>query len=228
VHPDRDQAWFEKETRNMSRREIAQELECNFNMSGETVFAAEDLEVYINMCKEPKYKTGFDRNLWIWEQQAEGQDYFISADVARGDGKDYSTALVFKTSTMEVVAEYKGKVVLGDLKTSNGPYYSRWPGPSTPKNEYGKRRAGFMKYQKCQMQMAAYALALEHTVKIIPELIMTFVATRETTQVFVIQGITIDKYKQKWKDSVAKYYGEILPAKKAAEVEMEAIDGDSN
>jgi len=57
---------------------------------------------------------------------------------------------------------------------------------------------------------------------------MTFVATRETTQVFVIQGITIDKYKQKWKDSVAKYYGEILPAKKAAEVEMEAIDGDSN
>ncbi len=109
VHPDRDQAWFEKETRNMSRREIAQELECNFNMSGETVFAAEDLEVYINMCKEPKYKTGFDRNLWIWEQQAEGQDYFISADVARGDGKDYSTALVFKTSTMEVVAEYKGK-----------------------------------------------------------------------------------------------------------------------
>ncbi len=130
--------------------------------------------------------------------------------------------------TPDIVAEYKGKVVLGDLKTSNGPYYSRWPGPSTPKNEYGKRRAGFMKYQKCQMQMAAYALALEHTVKIIPELIMTFVATRETTQVFVIQGITIDKYKQKWKDSVAKYYGEILPAKKAAEVEMEAIDGDSN
>jgi hypothetical protein len=30
VHPDRDQEWFEKETRNMSRRQIAQELECNF------------------------------------------------------------------------------------------------------------------------------------------------------------------------------------------------------
>ena len=26
VHPDRDQEWFEKETRNMSRRQIAQEL----------------------------------------------------------------------------------------------------------------------------------------------------------------------------------------------------------
>ena len=32
VHPDRDQAWFENETKNMSRRQIAQELECNFNM----------------------------------------------------------------------------------------------------------------------------------------------------------------------------------------------------
>lgn len=110
VHPDRDKTWFEKETKNMSRREIAQELECNFNMSGETVFSSEDMETYLNMCTEPKYRTGFDRNLWIWENKEEGQDYFISADVARGDGKDFSTALVFKTKTMEVVAEYRGKV----------------------------------------------------------------------------------------------------------------------
>ena len=109
VHPDRDQSWFEKETRNMSRREIAQELECNFNMSGETVFASEDLETYHNMIKEPKYRTGFDRNLWMWENFQQGEDYFVSADVARGDGQDYSTALVFKTKTMEVVAEYRGK-----------------------------------------------------------------------------------------------------------------------
>ena len=35
VHPDRDKIWFEKETQNMSKRQIAQELECNFNVSGE-------------------------------------------------------------------------------------------------------------------------------------------------------------------------------------------------
>tara|TARA_B100001094_G_scaffold244499_1_gene240849 strand:+ start:9232 stop:10818 length:1587 start_codon:yes stop_codon:yes gene_type:complete len=110
VHPDRDQTWFEKETKNMSRREIAQELECNFNMSGETVFSAEDMETYLNMCKEPKYRTGLDRNLWIWQSPEEGESYFISADVARGDGKDFSTALVFKSTTMEIVAEYKGKI----------------------------------------------------------------------------------------------------------------------
>ena len=110
VHPDRDEAWFEKETRNMSRREIAQELECNFNMSGETVFAPEDMEEYFNMIREPKYRTGFDRNLWIWEERQPSNSYLVSADVARGDGKDYSVAQVFKLETMEIISEYQGKV----------------------------------------------------------------------------------------------------------------------
>ena len=109
VHPDRAQEWFEKETRNMSRREIAQELECNFNMSGETVFAVEDLEIYDNMVSDPKYRTGFDRNLWIWEERKPENTYLLSCDVARGDGKDYSVCHVFKLETMEIVAEYQGK-----------------------------------------------------------------------------------------------------------------------
>ena len=125
----------------------------------------------------------------------------------------------------DIVAEYKGKVVLGDLKTSNGPYYAKWPGPDTLKSEYGMKRAGFMKYQKCQMQMGAYALALEHTVNIVPEIIMTFVATKDRSQVFAIQGSTIEKYKQKWLDAVAKYYSEILPAQN--KIDLELIDGDA-
>jgi len=83
-----------------------------------------------------------------------------------------------------------------------------------------------MKYTKCQMQMAAYALALEHTIGIIPELIMTFVATRDASQVFVIQNATIEKYKQKWLETVNKYYEEILPSQEAAALEMEGIDED--
>ena len=126
----------------------------------------------------------------------------------------------------DIVAEYKGKIVLGDLKTSNGLYFARWPGPETPKNEYAMRRSGFLKYQKCLMQLGAYALGLEHTVGIVPELLMIFVATRERSQVFAVQGGTIEKYKQKWLDAVEKYYSEILPAQKAAELDMEVVDGD--
>jgi len=124
----------------------------------------------------------------------------------------------------DIVAEYKGKIVLGDLKTSNGPYYSRWPGPETLKSEYAMRRSGFMKYQKCMLQMGAYALGLEHTIGVVPEVLMIFVATRDRTQVFAVQSGTIEKYKTKWLEAVAKYYSEILPAQN--EIDMEVVDGD--
>jgi len=109
VHPERDKVWFEKETRNMSRRQIAQELECNFNTSGETVVHPDDIGHIKNMVCEPKYRTGFDRNYWIWEEQQPGEDYLLIADVARGDGKDSSAFHVFKISNMQQVAEYQGK-----------------------------------------------------------------------------------------------------------------------
>ena len=109
VHPDRDAAWFEKETKNMSAREIAQELECNFNMSGETVFSSEDIQHVQNQLSEPQYRTGFDRNLWIWEEYDPKAEYFIAADVARGDGRDNSVFHVFNTSSMALCAEYQGK-----------------------------------------------------------------------------------------------------------------------
>ncbi len=127
VHPDRDMDWFRKETKNMSKREIAQELECNFNMSGETVFSGENIAHYESMVKDPKHRTGFDRNLWIWEEYQPGSSYLVSADVARGDGKDYSVSLVFKLETMELVAEYQGKItpdifsrVLADISKEYG------------------------------------------------------------------------------------------------------------
>jgi hypothetical protein len=109
VHPERDQVWFEKETRNMSRRQIAQELECNFNTSGETVIHPDDIAHLKGLCYEPKYRTGFDRNYWIWEEHRPGENYLLIADVARGDGKDSSAFHVFKVSNMEQVAEYQGK-----------------------------------------------------------------------------------------------------------------------
>ena len=109
VHPDRDRQWFEKETKNMSRRQIAQELECNFNMSGETVFHSEDMEIIEKNITAPKYKTGFDRNFWIWEEYDAECTYLMTVDVARGDGKDYSAFHIFKVDTMEIIAEYKGK-----------------------------------------------------------------------------------------------------------------------
>ena len=126
----------------------------------------------------------------------------------------------------DIVAEYQGQTVLGDLKTSNGLYFSKWPGPETPRDQYGMKRAGFMKYQKCMMQMGAYAMGLEHTVGIVPKILMIFVATKERPQVFAVQGSTIEKYKNKWLEAVNKYYSESLPSQNKTELDMEVIDGD--
>jgi len=110
VHPERDLEWYEKECRSLSRREIAQELNCNFNMSGESVIHPDDLLWIKENIQEPKYRTGFDRNLWIWETYKTGEKYFLTADVARGDGGDNSAFVVINVRTLEVVAEYYGQI----------------------------------------------------------------------------------------------------------------------
>ncbi len=110
VHPDRDQEWFEKETRNLSRREIAQEYECSFNASGETVIAPDDIDYYYQNTKEPKYRSGVDRNYWIWKEYDPNNTYALIADVARGDGADYSVFHMINVDSMEIVAEYQGKM----------------------------------------------------------------------------------------------------------------------
>jgi hypothetical protein len=109
VHPERDEAWFVKETRNMSARQIAQELECNFNASGETVISASDINRLYDGITEPEYRVGFDRNLWLWGQYDASCSYLLAADVARGDGADHSVFHVIKLETMEVIGEYQGK-----------------------------------------------------------------------------------------------------------------------
>jgi len=115
VHPDRDKKWFEKETRNMSKRQIAQELECNFNVSGETVIHPDDIQWYLERTTAPQYRTGFDRNYWIWKKHDVLKPHLIVADVARGDGKDNSAFHIFELETMEVVAEYIGKPTPDDF-----------------------------------------------------------------------------------------------------------------
>jgi hypothetical protein len=96
----------------MSKRQIAQELECNFNTSGETVIDPDCMEYLLSTVREPKYRTGFDRNFWIFEEFDPTCNYLLVADVSRGDGADYSTFHIIKLETLEVIGEYQGKPTL--------------------------------------------------------------------------------------------------------------------
>jgi hypothetical protein len=116
VHPERDQKWRDQQEELLGIKKAAQECDCDFVSSGETVIEPETLmfykETYI---QEPIEKGGFDGNLWKWEHVDYQKSYMVVADVARGDGADYSTCHVFDIVNATQVAEYKGKVDTKDF-----------------------------------------------------------------------------------------------------------------
>ncbi len=110
VHPDRGEEWFKEETKNMSPKQIAQELMCDFAASGETFLQSEDIEHFRIMIRDPIERWGPDMNVWTWSYPLSSKKYIISADVSRGDASDYSTFHIIDTELSEVVAEYRGKL----------------------------------------------------------------------------------------------------------------------
>lgn len=111
VHPERDDEWFKKECANMSRQKVAQEYECSFIGSGHTVFPQEIIEfIEQTTIKDPIEKRGFDQNYWLWSYPNYSRDYMVIGDVARGDGKDFSTIQVMDIENNEQVAEWKGQL----------------------------------------------------------------------------------------------------------------------
>ena len=112
VHPERDQTWRDKQDELLGDpRMAAQECDCDFSTSGDIVFYPEYIEYYEKTyVKEPLEKRGADQNLWVWESPDYSRDYMVVADVARGDGKDYSACHVIDIENNVQVAEYKGQI----------------------------------------------------------------------------------------------------------------------
>jgi hypothetical protein len=116
VHPERDQSWRDEQEILLGPKGAAQECDCDFVSSGDTVIDPQLLTFYKEtFVQEPIEKTGFDGNLWKWEYPNYNQAYMVVADVARGDGADYSTAQVIDIANSSQVAEYKGKLDTKDF-----------------------------------------------------------------------------------------------------------------
>jgi hypothetical protein len=112
VHPERDQAWRDAQDALLGDpRLAAQECDCDFATSGDTVFYGEYMEFYEQTyMKEPLERRGVDRNLWIWEPVDYSRSYMVIADVARGDGKDYSAFHILDIENNTQVGEYRGQL----------------------------------------------------------------------------------------------------------------------
>jgi hypothetical protein len=94
---------------------ITHNCDCNFATSGDGVFDNEILEYYEQThIKEPIEKRGSNGELWIWEHPDYTRNYMVHADVARGDGKDYSAFHVIDIEDAKQVAEFHGQVSTKD------------------------------------------------------------------------------------------------------------------
>ena len=111
VHPERDQSWRDQQDSLLGPKMAAQECDCDFATSGDTVFLPDEIDFYSSTyIKEPLEKRGVDQNLWIWEPADYSRNYLVTADVARGDGSDYSTFHIFDIETFTQVGEYRGQI----------------------------------------------------------------------------------------------------------------------
>lgn len=111
VHPERNQTWRDQQDRDLGPRMAAQECDCDFLSSGETVFEPEDITFYEKTYQvDPAERRGVDGNLWVWESPDYQKSYMVVADVARGDSQDYSAFHIIDIENCVQVGEYKGKL----------------------------------------------------------------------------------------------------------------------
>lgn len=115
----------------------------------------------------------------------------------------------------DIVGVRGGIVVLADVKSSNGPYCRYFPKGEengVPREHYG----GWMKFNKCALQLGAYAIALEETLGISVEMAQILVTTPHTTQSFLLRGHELHAWRYKWTQRVADYYQIIAREKELA------------
>jgi hypothetical protein len=110
-------SWFESMSKKFKydKRKIAQELECDFLGSGDSVIPGETMErIAKTMIRTPKEKY-MQGNLWMWDEPKEGCRYIMGVDVSRGDSEDFSSINIINFDERCQVLEYIGKIPPDDL-----------------------------------------------------------------------------------------------------------------
>lgn len=115
--PLRGEEWKRKTIQNTSDRQFQVEFECDFVGSSNTLISSDKLNNLVYSPPLIRNRDGF----WIYEEPirelADGKDkdhtYFMTVDTSRGQGKDYSAAIVVDVTTMpyKVVAKYRNNIV---------------------------------------------------------------------------------------------------------------------
>lgn len=110
-HPERDQQWKKKIIADIGKLRFAQEYECKFLGSNNTLIDSDILE-----------KTDFEEPIdfkWtgllsIYEKPLQNSMYVLGVDTSKGTGRDYSVVQVLKINhdqSLEQVAVYRNNII---------------------------------------------------------------------------------------------------------------------
>lgn len=149
---DATSPWFEAQVRNANydMKRIKQELLCSFLGSGDNFIAEECVKRIIDSeIKKPIREEYGDKQMWIWEDPIDGEEYLMVIDVSSGHSDDFSSINILKrreiiedkivnirgvakkvkqkTNILEQVAEYYGRITpqdVGRLALTYGKLYN--------------------------------------------------------------------------------------------------------
>ena len=107
-HPDRDQAWADKELIALGPVRYAQEVECDFQGSSFTLVSGSKLSTITTI---PPVFTKDALNIFF--EPEEGHSYVMTVDTSEGVHQDYSAFAVFDITSMpyRVVATFKDNTI---------------------------------------------------------------------------------------------------------------------
>lgn len=107
--------WYDYESRKLGVQRTKCELDCSFSGSGGEVIDSERIRELEKIARTYKAineeeQKGPLRSLKVYKEYNINHGYILSADVATGDGSDFSAFVVIDIQTREIVCTYKENI----------------------------------------------------------------------------------------------------------------------
>jgi len=151
----------------------------------------------------------------LWSEKPYNQPQWSQYTGEDGVGRihyyDENTGYGYAGCCDIIYKDLNDEIILGDFKTSVGPYSYKFPKASANLDEKLRKAliSGVFKLKKTQLQLAAYKLAAERCLGIKIDKTQIIVATPTpefSVQVFTFGKNDIEKHEEQWMEVVKKFY----------------------
>jgi hypothetical protein len=151
----------------------------------------------------------------LWSEKPYNQPQWANFTGEDGVGRihyyDENTGHGYAGCCDIIYIDQNGETILGDFKTSAGPYSYKFPRANSGIDDKLKKAliSGVFKLKKTQLQLAAYKLAAEKClgIKIDKTQIIVSTAIPEfSVQVFTFSKNDVEKHEVQWLEVVKQFY----------------------